>query len=285
MESAVILGTVVYDQILTAKDSLQENCCNKMELNEAIGGSMYNIAWNLAKLQVPVHLIAKLGNDELAIRAQSELENLGGFIYGPILDRPTPRFYLIQDDIKKEIFCTITPEFFYQPKDPLYLSAINHCTWGITDLNCAEVICELIEKTPQTRWIFSGSIPSKKILRKITGLILNEEELLQATVHQTLQDKINELLEIGLNWLIVTQGQKGAQLHVPHASYDYPSSQSLPQANSLGCGDAFAAGLLYSLLCGQPIKEAAKYGIMAAELTLETPASHSEKIGELKNSL
>ena len=60
MKSIAVVGTVVYDQILTARTLIMPNRCNKMNLSDAIGGSMHNIAWNLATLKAETHFITKL---------------------------------------------------------------------------------------------------------------------------------------------------------------------------------------------------------------------------------
>lgn len=280
MQSVVVLGTIVYDQVLTAKNSIQENRCNKMKLHESIGGSMHNVAWNLASLKQEVHFITKLGNDDLALQAQNELEKKGCFIYGPTINLATPRFYLIQDEKKQELFSTMTEDFTYHFNDPLYISAIEHCEWGITDNQDEKLLISLFNKTPKTKWIINGSIPALSLIHLIDGIILNEHEMQQACFNQQ-EEYLDKLFSLGLKWLILTRSENGATLYIKHGAYDYPINISKNPINSLGCGDAFSSGVLYALLNQKNIKEACEIGIQASQLVLNTSSALSDKITDL----
>lgn len=280
MQSVVVLGTVVYDQILTARNSIQENTCNKMNCQAYIGGSMHNVAWNLASLKQETHFITKLGNDDLALYAQNNLEKKGCFIYGPIINLPTPRFYLIQDTKRTELFSTISEDFYYRFNDPLYISAIEHCTWGITDNQDEKLLASLFAKTPKTHWIFNGSIPALNLIHQIDGIILNENEMQRCCLNQQ-EEYLDKLFSLGLKWLILTRAEKGATLYVSHGAYDYPINTPANSLNSLGCGDAFSSGVLFALLKQKKIKEACEIGIKASQLVLSVPGALSDKITDL----
>lgn len=280
MQSVVVLGTVVYDQILTARNCIQENSCNKMNCQASIGGSMHNIAWNLSSLKQETHFITKFGNDDLALYAQNELEKKGCFIYGPTLDLPTPRFFLIQDKQRSELFSTITKDFYYHFSDPLYISAIEHCTWGITDNQDEKLLQSLLNKTPRTKWIINGSIPALSLIHQINGIILNENEMQRYCLNQQ-EEYLDKLFSLGLKWLILTRAEKGATLYISHGAYDFPVNTPASSLNSLGCGDAFSSGVLFALLNEKDIKTACEIGIKASQLVLSSTGALSDTITDL----
>jgi len=284
MKSIAVVGTIVYDQVLTARTLILPNQCNKMNLADAIGGSMHNVAWNLATLNAETHFITKLGNDELALKAYQDLDNRKCFIYGPTLPFPTPRFFIMQDPTKEEMFCTITEDFFFHQDDLTYSSAISHCSYGITDQGDEEFLNKLIQSTPKTRWILSGFVPSPTLLNQIEGIFINEWELLRDSNKATLEEAANDCLEYGCKWIAVTKGKEGATLF-SNTTVNYPLSNASQSLNTLGCGDAFASGTLYGLLNDYPIEEAITYGMTAAKLLLETPAALTENIKNLKNGI
>lgn len=284
MKSIAVVGTVVYDQILTARTLIMPNRCNKMNLTDAIGGSMHNIAWNLATLKAETHFITKLGNDELALKAYQDLDHRQCYIYGPTISLPTPRFYIMQDPTKEEMFCTITDDFYFHSNDLTYSNAIKHCSYGITDQDDEAFLNKLFQNTPNTRWILSGFVPSSGLLRQIEGIFINEWELLRDSDKPTVEEAANDCLDCGCKWVAVTKGKEGATLF-SNKIVDYPLSNTSKSLNTLGCGDAFASGTLYGLLNDYSIEEAIPYGMAAAKILLETPAALTENIKDLKNGI
>lgn len=283
MKSIAVLGTIVYDQVLTSRDQIHEDRCNKMNLNASVGGAMHNVAYNLATLQVETHFITKFGNDDLALKAHLDLEKRGCFLYGPVLDLNTPHFYLLQDQSRRLLFCTITDEFFYHETDLLYTDAIAHCAYGITDQDNSKLLYKLLAKTPQTRWILSGFVPEAPLLNQVEGIILNDEEMQRSVKQQDFQEAAQTLMDQGCSWIIVTHGEAGATLYVDHGAYDHPLFKPCEKPNTLGCGDAFASGVLYALAHELTIREAAEMGMKAAQLVLNTPAALSDAIISLKD--
>lgn len=282
MKSVAVVGTIVYDQILTARESIDLKRCNKMNLNASLGGSMHNVAWNLSTLQIETHFVTKFGNDSLAMEAEMNLQKRGCFVYGTALNKPTPHFYLLQDSANHLLFCTIDEDFFFHAEDLLYCDAIRHCAYGVIDQEDTGVLKRLLTNTPQTRWIMSGSLPPNELVGQFEGIILNEKEFLTSCQESEPEEMIHQCINKGCSWMIVTRASKGATLYVRQGAYDYPTHETLPDQNSLGCGDAFISGVLYALCSDKSIQEATTLGIKASSLVMQTPSALSDSILQCK---
>jgi tagatose 6-phosphate kinase len=86
---------------------------------------------------------------------------------------------------------------------------------------------------------------------------------------QAIEHKFNLLHENGLEILVVTNGPRGAYVF---SCIEKPFRVFTPiekWVNTAGAGDTFMAGMLFGLMKGQPLKEAAKYASSVATAQLQ----------------
>ncbi len=280
MKSITIIGTVLFDEVLTSNNSYLPTGCNKMNLTTSFGGSMHNVAWNCSTLKVPCHFFSKFGNDALAYQVRENLMNRGAMVYGPTIDLPTPRFYTISHSNKQQLFSTITPDFFFNKHDTVDETILHHSAYIVSDSTNSEFIANLIEFNPEGKYILSGNIPHPVLLPYIQGLVLNEQEFNNYAQTQNADDYASKIIKAGVNWLIITLGERGCIYYCANKKRSFDTEPSNSQY-TLGCGDAFLSGILYGLALNLPIESTIPLGLKAASEALQSPSALSETISKI----
>lgn len=103
-------------------------------------------------------------------------------------------------------------------------------------------------------------------------IVSNDLEAEQITSRKSLRDAIGKLLEAGIGIVAVTMGSRGCLL----ASHDRVVEQPAflaGAASTVGAGDAFASGLLYSYLAKGTLEEMAAFANAAAAIKTGTPGA------------
>lgn len=262
---------------------------NPVQTTYSFGGVARNIAENLARLQIPVALISRVGMDEkgnalIAALKKSSIPDLGmsrSVIYPTAtytaLLKPQGEMLIAMADM--EIFREITPEVIAP-----FLDQCQKTPYWIMDANLTEeslaYLAQKVNANSQL-WAVPVSIPKvarlRTICRFIHTLILNEGELAE-----WVQDKINDMDTMqracqrvrrqGVKTIIVTRGKQGVYLDSLEGSQLFSVSPMTP-TDVTGAGDAFTAGVLYGTQKGLSIGGAIPYGLAMAQLTLQTKDS------------
>jgi sugar/nucleoside kinase (ribokinase family) len=122
-------------------------------------------------------------------------------------------------------------------------------------------------------WIETEREGLLELLRKVDGLILNDEECRALTGERNLIRAGNKALELGPKVVIVKKGEHGAFLfstYMFHALAAYPITEVI---DPTGAGDSFAGGLMgYLARTGRVtignLKQGMIYGTVAASFTV-----------------
>ncbi|MBW8685925.1 carbohydrate kinase family protein [Chitinophaga rhizophila] len=237
------------------------------------GGAPMNVAYHLQKLSVPVAMISSVGNDE---QGQSLLEIM-------------KKYQLTTDFIQKDP-AHETGKVYAQasPDNPLEMKydIVRPVAWDYIDFTPA--LKELAQQPNDTYLVF-GSLAARNTTSRQTlqsllegnrTFILDinlrpphfEKELLVWLLHQCHVLKLNEseLAMIGgwhqwpdtiegqvkalssqysIQTIIVTLGENGAALFSDGKFYRHPGYK-VKVADTIGSGDAFLAGFIYSTIKG-----------------------------------
>ncbi|HUY90574.1 MAG TPA: PfkB family carbohydrate kinase [Pirellulales bacterium] len=81
---------------------------------------------------------------------------------------------------------------------------------------------------------------------------------------RTLRAAMCELVELGAEWVVVTEGAKAVWLASGEASYRLAPLRVARVVNPIGCGDCLAAGLAWGLSLGREPLECVRLGIACA---------------------
>lgn len=280
MNSIVVIGTSIIDQVMNLKTDYLEFGCNKVNADFYHGGSMRNVAEISSLLNINVNFISIFGNDGNAMDMISHLEKTNVFVYGPTIDLKTPIFTKINGN-HEFMFATTTPDFILNENDSIPLAVLKNQAYGITDNQNEKLLDILLKHSADTKWILSSFIPSFSYLKKITGIILNEYEYQNFLKEQREIDYINYLFDHGLNWMIVTQGSRGCSLIKNRQISHFPTQEK--EGNTLGCGDAFSSGIIYGLIQNWDDTQIITFAQKLALITMDVESSVNQQIKSFIN--
>lgn len=262
---------------------------NPVQTTYSFGGVARNIAENLARLQLSVSLISRVGMDEkgdalFAALKKIRIHDIGvsrsacypTATYTALL-KPQGEMLIAMADM--EIYRELTPEVIAP-----VLSQMQQVPYWIMDANLTEEsLAYLVQKvSPHTQlWAVPVSIPKVAKFRShcpfIYGLVLNEGELaalVKEQIHDivTLQKACQIVRQRGVKNVIVTRGKQGLYFDGLEGSQLF-SVSPLVATDVTGAGDAFTAGVLYGNQKGLGMQESILYGLAMARLTLQTKDS------------
>lgn len=108
---------------------------------------------------------------------------------------------------------------------------------------------------------------------KYTDIILpNQEEAEQLTGRQAPRDAAADLLEAGVGIVSVTLGGRGCLAATEDRMVERPAFH-VRTGSTVGAGDAFASGLLYSFLLKENLEDMAAFANAAAAIKIGTPGA------------
>ncbi len=278
MKSFLILGTSLIDVILESKNPIQPFACNKVIKTKCHGGSMRNVAQNLAYLYQDVTFVSKFGNDTDAIQLQSHLEKLSVMVFPLYVSNSTPYFYNIQDKENNQMYASMTDNFYLSNTDYLPSFSAQEFDYAICDIDDSSLLNNLLN-TVSSKWILSSNLSQEIDYSKVEGIVLNRHEFKRYAQNTPMDVFAQKYIHKGVKWVVVTLDQDGYYYYDKKGTYHKTvSSDSL---FTLGCGDAFISGLLYGLTLDISFSEALVYAQKAAEITLQHPQSTTIQIKEI----
>lgn len=300
----VCIGGTNMDRKLRTLAPLQMGTSNPVSQRETPGGVARNVAENLARLGLPVHLLTAVGDDapgrELLAQAARLRIATGGSLLAA--DQATGSYTAVLDANGAMLLALSHMALTEQlSPDFLRLNAAQRAAASLTmiDLNLpAASVAQLIgEAAASQRPLIVVAVSTPKMARlpqDLNGvhcLLLNEDEL--ATLHgkplksaAALHRAHQALRARGLRHLVVTQGAAG----VLYSAGDELQALTAPAVEVLdvtGAGDAFSAGVCASLYQDpQDLALACRHGLALSALTLQTEATvHPDLSPELLSTI
>lgn len=124
-------------------------------------------------------------------------------------------------------------------------------------------------------WIQSQHDELMELLRRIDGLILNDQEaqLLSDETHIVRAARVIQAM--GPRFVVLKKGEHGALFFDGEATYVLPAYPTVDVVDPTGAGDTFAGGFMGYLAANREpvtahaLKQAMAYGIVAASFTVE----------------
>lgn len=98
-------------------------------------------------------------------------------------------------------------------------------------------------------------------------LISNDVEILR--IEKVHGFSIKNLIDIGLEHVIETKGERGSTVHSPKSKVDIPIVKPRKVVETTGAGDAYRAGMIAGLLDGKDIRKACKLGAKVSSKCVE----------------
>jgi sugar/nucleoside kinase (ribokinase family) len=232
------------------------------------GGSAVNTAIALAKMDMDVGFIGRVGQDVLANRVVRDLEDAGVDCSHIQVDPKVSTgliFIAVTADGERTMFGARGANAFTDATsiDPAYFS---HCRWvhlsGYSFLSYHQyktvlTALELAENSPYARVSLDiGTEPALRarsqileILPRLDVIFPNETELTLLGEGRTLQDSLNYLLDGRANAVVTKCGSRGSVLAVGSKRVELPGF-SVDVKDTTGAGDSFNAGVVLGRLVG-----------------------------------
>jgi len=102
-------------------------------------------------------------------------------------------------------------------------------------------------------WIMTARPQLTEVIKRVDVLLMSEEEVRQYTEQPSILTGARQLLDMGLQYLVVKQGSYGALLFGADGTYFSAPSYPLAEVSDpTGAGDSFAGGMLGYLSTTEP---------------------------------
>jgi sugar/nucleoside kinase (ribokinase family) len=124
-------------------------------------------------------------------------------------------------------------------------------------------------------WITGTPDLLKKVVQKIQILFINEDEIRQFTGKQNIYDAADEVLSLGVKYVIIKRGEYGSIVYSKSLLFFTPVYPVRNVFDPTGAGDSFAGGFL-GFMCEQgkcdddTVKKAMLYGTITASINIES---------------
>ncbi len=278
MAEVYVFGTVAVDLILHVPALPQPGGHIGGTLHGwRTGGSAANLACGLASAGHRVHLVGPLGDDPIADSVVADLQQHGVHT-DHLVRRPaaTPRTLILIDGTGERSIVGLAPP---TEPPPFKLPALPQpCD---ADL----IYVESYQKYPPTLGALAPSAlivvppPDNLASPGPAHVVVGSTAQLPAEWAAGPYDRAREHCDGQLRWTVLTDGPRGATAYGAEKSVTVPARPAR-QLDATGAGDAFAAGLLHSLLAGEPIEtamaSAAAWGAAAVERRSSIPPAFHE---------
>ncbi|MBI4188401.1 MAG: carbohydrate kinase family protein [Chloroflexi bacterium] len=261
-------------------------------LGDFPGGSAANTIYGLAKLGVQTGFVGAVGDDAEGKILLQDFQKAGADT-SQIKVKPKAKTGSARCLSDKLNFRSIhiTPgansQLTLDDIDPAYINRAEmvHISSFVAERQF-KLLLELIERLePSVKVSFSpGALYAAKGLHALTPILarthvlfINESEMRQLT-GGNFDSGARRCLDLGCHIVVVTLGQgtsyknKIATSYIRTVDEEYiiePGDKSaIPAADTIGAGDAFAAGFLYGLLKGKPLEECGHLGDIVARFSI-----------------
>ena len=276
---------------------------NPGKVRMTLGGVGRNIAENLSRLGLEVHLITALGNDTNGNAIINDCRAKGIHIDRCFMvNDMNTSVYLFMDDENGDLSCAIndmdiqlkiTPEALAP-----HMEFLNSMDAVVLDANLAqETIDFLAEKLSVP--LYADAVSAAKVhkLRNALGRLycfkpnrIEAELLCNMEIRDAIDgyEAVKRLLDTGIKRVFLTLGSLGAVCG-DHEGCVFIPARKPEIVNTSGAGDAFTAALVWGHMQGLSTKECGEAGMAAGTIAMETvsavnPAMCAEKLIERMKS-
>lgn len=295
----VCLGGTNLDRKLRGLGALQMGSSNPARQHESPGGVARNIAENLARLGLPVHLLTAVGRDAAGQALLAQLQSLGADCAGSLqaADAPTGSYTAVLDP-QGDLLIALADMALTDRLDPAFLRQTAPqrapARWVVADLNLPRETLDALRDEARLRdqrlMLVAVSEPKMarlgEDLRGVELLVLNRGELQALTGRKlgsesALRAAWRQLQHAGLKRLVMSDGARGLRFSEgdDFATMSPPALDPRSIREVTGAGDAMSAGIVAALHRDpEDLRAACALGLRLAALTLQSDATVSEAL-------
>nr|WP_314545638.1 carbohydrate kinase [uncultured Massilia sp.] len=292
--SVACIGAANLDRKLRSHAALAMGTSNPATQTESFGGVARNIAENLARLGTPVTLLTAIGSDSSGAALLAHAETLGIDTRGTLrVDNVSSGTYTALLDQNGEMVVALADMALYDRIDPAFVAArqaqLATAALLVADLNLPlatiEALIEQARRADASLVLVAVSEPKMaRLPQDLTGvrlLIVNAGELAARVGcpldgDAALEAAMREVQAQGVRDVVVTRGAGGVLVTVG-GTIERLQAPPADVVDVTGAGDAFAAGVCWSLVQADSIGDgdgdlilACRRGLQLSALTLAT---------------
>jgi ribokinase len=281
----VVVGSINIDLVSTSEriPAIGETISGK-DFQIHPGGKGANQAVAVGRLGYPVRMIGRLGNDAFGQQLRNNLESAGVDVAGVMTSEGTSGVAVILVDDKGEnsIVITAGANALLTPQDldaniEIIRSAGLVLTQLETPLDTVEYLADLCAREGVP--MILDPAPARELradfLRRVAWFTPNEIEadffrdsLGGRSGIATPEAVARELMERGLQGVILKLGSRGAYISWTHGKQQSIASFSVNAVDSTAAGDAFNGAFATGLMLGKTPVESANFASAAAAISV-----------------
>lgn len=278
-----VIGAASVDLAGRSTATLRAQESNPGRLHVSWGGVGRNIAENLARLQVPVHLITVLGDDAYGRQLAWHARATGIHLHAHIIKDGTTPAYLSISDRQGEMALAIAAMDLLEQLTVDLLRAhqdlIRNADCCVIDTNLPrELIGFLLQQFPASFFCADlvSSAKADKIrpwLGRFNMIKPNRAEAghlsgINPSGAVGLRDCASYFLAQGVGQVFISLGREGLFFADANTSGSVRVKQDIEALSTTGAGDAMMAALLYSRLRRLSLEESAYHAVAASLIAL-----------------
>ena len=280
MPDIIVMGDINVDVIFTIPAyPLPGNEAIASSVRMHTGGSAVNTAIALAKMDMDVGFIGRVGHDSLADRVLADLKESGVDCSHVQIDPKVSTgliFIAVTEDGERTMFGARGANSFTQAKaiDPDYFA---NCRWihlssysflAHHQYETILAVLDLAKNSPYTRVSLDiGTEPALRarsqiveVLPRLDVIIPNETEVTLLGQGRSMDESLDNLFSgRGANAVVIKRGSYGCLLAVGSKRVQLPPF-SIKAKDTTGAGDSFNAGLVLGRLVGLSWEASAALG-------------------------
>ena len=281
------IGGANIDRKAVSKEAIRYYSSNPVVMSESFGGVARNVAENLAQLGSRVSFLSVVGNDKEGLSLLDDAKRKGiDASLTEVVSSCRTGTYTALLDVDGEMVISLADMDIYDQLTPAIIedkwASIASSQAVFIDTNIPdETIAYTMRRCRQDNIFLCvdpvSSLKSRKLPQDLTGVkvilpnLEEAEELsgMKVSVAGDYRVVADAIKDRGVENVVITLGSEGV-----FYSSGNDSGQLMPYEVEIvdvtGAGDALTAGVLASMIYEFDLKEACRYGLVAAAFTLRT---------------
>lgn len=266
------------------------------------GGAPLNVAYHLAKLDVPVAVVSRIGPDLFGHQLMQLMEGNGiktNYVqYDPVHETGWVKASLRPDqEMEYDIVADVAWDYIQWEEELAEVARTSayfiYGTLSSRNVVSRKTLMQFLENAGSK--VLDINLRPPYVEKRLTEDLLSRAQIVKVNAaeldliagwygsYPTVPDKMKLIFDrFKLSTLIVTLGAKGAAL-IDHSGIYRQPGYKVTVADTIGSGDAFLAGFLYQQLSGRNVMEsldfASRLGAMVATLSGGSPPYNKSDIG------
>jgi pseudouridine kinase len=284
MLKTLVIGAQNIDIFAHAQSHCTLHDSNRAKIYMAFGGVACNIATNLALLGNKVAFLTVFGDDTFSSLAKNNLrdfnvdihesidvKNQSNSIYMAVMDKDNDLLIGLND---MEITDRLSIDFFKGKAD--FIAGFDVL---VIDTNLRFDALEYLLGTYKEKQIIMDAVSAEKVvkikdlLKYITLLKLNLIELKALSNKETVDQRIDDLLNRGVAEILITNSGNEIIYKSKNEYIKTMPPEAKTIVNSSGAGDAFLGGFIHGILNEKSIAQCLEIAKKTAFLTLQSSTS------------